>query len=335
VPPAAGWHDTGIPVGLSADDVQRLLDGCDRAGPTGIRNFAILMLVARLGLRSIEVARLELGDIDWRAGEIAVAGKARRRDQLPLPHDVGQALQLLVETDIETGLRWGELTELRPEDFDFPTGVLTVARVVVELNPKFHPNGKRFLVKDYPKEKEWRRFRIADHLIDKIKDRIATLGLGPDDLLFHHQQAVDSRRRIPTVLPDPATLGWTEPKAGGRRYRHGTPTAYGAGRCRCEHCRNSVAAYRAARRSAGKDHPRSPRAVDTDGHIGRDWFRRHVWQKALMASGLGFHVTPHDLRHAHASWQFRRRCEHSRRSDRRPPCRPQNNYALRPCPQES
>jgi site-specific recombinase XerD len=92
VPPAAGWHDTGIPVGLSAADVQRLLDGCDRASPTGIRNFAILMLVARLGLRSIEVARLELGDIDWRAGEIAVAGKARRRDRLPLPHDVGQAL---------------------------------------------------------------------------------------------------------------------------------------------------------------------------------------------------------------------------------------------------
>jgi integrase len=92
VPPAAGWHDTDILVGLAAADVQRLLAGCDRASPTGIRNFAILMLVARLGLRSIEVARLDLGDIDWRAGEIAVAGKARRRDRLPLPHDVGQAL---------------------------------------------------------------------------------------------------------------------------------------------------------------------------------------------------------------------------------------------------
>ena len=92
VPPAAGWHDTGIPVGLAAADVQRLLDGCDRASPTGIRNFAILMLVARLGLRSVEVARLELGDIDWRAGEIQIAGKARRRDRLPLPHDVGEAL---------------------------------------------------------------------------------------------------------------------------------------------------------------------------------------------------------------------------------------------------
>ena len=65
--------------------MQRLLYGCDRANPTGIRNFAILMLVARLRLRSIEVAQLELGDIDWRAGKIAVAGKARRRDRLPLP----------------------------------------------------------------------------------------------------------------------------------------------------------------------------------------------------------------------------------------------------------
>lgn len=50
------------------------------------------MLVARLGLRSIEVARLELDDIDWRAGEIVVRGKARRVDRLPLPTDVGEAL---------------------------------------------------------------------------------------------------------------------------------------------------------------------------------------------------------------------------------------------------
>jgi site-specific recombinase XerD len=106
VPPAAGWHDTGIPVGLSATEVQRLLDGCDRATPTGIRNFAILMLVARLGLRSVEVARLVLDDIDWRAGEIQIAGKARRRDRLPLPHDVGQALSAyLREVRPATSLR--------------------------------------------------------------------------------------------------------------------------------------------------------------------------------------------------------------------------------------
>jgi integrase len=57
-----------------------------------VRDFAILMLLARLGLRSAEVSRLELGDLDWGAGEIVVRGKARRRDRLPLFTDVGEAV---------------------------------------------------------------------------------------------------------------------------------------------------------------------------------------------------------------------------------------------------
>lgn len=92
VPAVAGWHDVGLPRGVTPADVERLLACCDRASPGGVRDFAILMLVARLGLRSIEVARLELGDIDWRAGVIVVRGKARRRDRLPLPSAVGEAL---------------------------------------------------------------------------------------------------------------------------------------------------------------------------------------------------------------------------------------------------
>jgi site-specific recombinase XerD len=92
VPPVAGWHDVGLPRGVAAGDVERLLACCDQSSAAGVRDFAILMLVARLGLRSIEVARLELGDIDWRAGVIEVRGKARRRDRLPLPGAVGEAL---------------------------------------------------------------------------------------------------------------------------------------------------------------------------------------------------------------------------------------------------
>src|SRR5580692_9231526 len=92
VPPVAGWRDTGVPKAIPAGDVQRLLDSCDRGDPVGIRDYAILMLVARLGLRSAEVARLELGDIDWRAGQVILRGKACRQDGMPLPHDVGEAL---------------------------------------------------------------------------------------------------------------------------------------------------------------------------------------------------------------------------------------------------
>lgn len=92
VPPVAGWHDTGMPATIATGDVQRLLGSCDRNSLVGIRDFAILMLVTRLGLRSAEVARLDLGDIDWRAGQIVVRGKGGHEDRLPMPWDVGQAL---------------------------------------------------------------------------------------------------------------------------------------------------------------------------------------------------------------------------------------------------
>jgi integrase len=84
---------------MTAADVQALLDSCDRSTPVGVRNFAIMTLVARLGLRSIEVARLELRDVDWRAGELVVRGKARRRDRLPLPAEVGEALVAYLSCD--------------------------------------------------------------------------------------------------------------------------------------------------------------------------------------------------------------------------------------------
>ncbi len=92
VPPVAGWHDTGLPRGAKAPDVGQLLAACDPATLTGSRDLAMLTMVARLGLRSVEVARLELDDVDWRAGQFRVRGKARRVDRLPLVTDVGRTL---------------------------------------------------------------------------------------------------------------------------------------------------------------------------------------------------------------------------------------------------
>jgi len=92
VPPVAGWHDTQIPATMNSADIERLLDSCDRSSEVGARDYAILMLLARLGLRSVEVANLELEDLDWRAGEVVVQGKTRRQDRLPLPADAGEAL---------------------------------------------------------------------------------------------------------------------------------------------------------------------------------------------------------------------------------------------------
>lgn len=92
VPPVGGWRFASVPPVMAPGDVQRLLDHTPRDGATGVRDYAILMLVARLGLRSVEVARLLLDDVDWRRGEIILRGKGRREDRLPLPADVGEAL---------------------------------------------------------------------------------------------------------------------------------------------------------------------------------------------------------------------------------------------------
>jgi site-specific recombinase XerD len=90
--PSVRRRREGLPRGLAAGQVRLLLESCDRESPAGRRDFAILMLLARLGLRRAEVAALALDDVDWRAGEIVIRGKGPRIDRLPLPGDVGEAL---------------------------------------------------------------------------------------------------------------------------------------------------------------------------------------------------------------------------------------------------
>jgi len=88
----SGIRFDGLPKALDEDSVRALLGSCVLDRRVGRRDHAILLLMARLGLRAVEIARMELGDIDWRAGVIEVRGKGGRRDRLPLPGDVGQAL---------------------------------------------------------------------------------------------------------------------------------------------------------------------------------------------------------------------------------------------------
>jgi integrase len=78
VPSVGGWRDAGIPQVVTGPQVELLLGSCDRSTVVGVRDLAILMLLARLGLRAVEVSRLELGDLHWRAGEADVDGKGPR-----------------------------------------------------------------------------------------------------------------------------------------------------------------------------------------------------------------------------------------------------------------
>ncbi len=92
VPTVPNWRLSTLPRFMKAEDVDRLLQTCDRTTPKGQRDYAILLLLARLGLRAGEVAALTLDDLDWGAGELLICGKGARQDRLPLPHEVGEAL---------------------------------------------------------------------------------------------------------------------------------------------------------------------------------------------------------------------------------------------------
>ena len=92
VPVVANWSLSSIPRAIGRAEVARLLASIDRDTPVGCRDYAMILALARLGLRSSEVVSLELNDVDWVAGQIHVRGKVGQRNDLPLPADVGEAI---------------------------------------------------------------------------------------------------------------------------------------------------------------------------------------------------------------------------------------------------
>jgi len=92
VPRVAHWHLAGVPKFLTAEQIESLLQSCNQDTALGQRDYTVLLLLARLGLRAGEVVRMELDDLDWNTGELTVRGKAGQYDRLPLPVEVGEAL---------------------------------------------------------------------------------------------------------------------------------------------------------------------------------------------------------------------------------------------------
>jgi site-specific recombinase XerD len=99
VPTVATWRLSELPQFLEPGQVQQLLQSCDRSSPCGRRDYAALLLLARLGLRAGELVHLCLEDINWSAGEVLVRGKSSREDRLPLPPEVGRALATYLKKD--------------------------------------------------------------------------------------------------------------------------------------------------------------------------------------------------------------------------------------------
>jgi integrase/recombinase XerD len=92
IPTVARWRLSSLPKYLPPQEVERLIDSCDQSSPLGARDRAILLLIARLGLRAGDVSALKFGDLLWKEGMLIVSGKSRRQTRLPLPQEVGEAL---------------------------------------------------------------------------------------------------------------------------------------------------------------------------------------------------------------------------------------------------
>jgi len=92
IPTVADWRLSDLPKSLEAHEIDLLLSNCDRSSKVGQRDYTILLVLARLGLRAGEIAKMTLDDIDWEAGELIIQGKGPRKDRMPLPWDIGEAL---------------------------------------------------------------------------------------------------------------------------------------------------------------------------------------------------------------------------------------------------
>lgn len=97
IPPAVCWRLSSLPGYLKAEEVERVLAASDTSTSGGLRDRALLLLLARLGLRTGDVRQLRLGDIDWTTGSLRLQGKGRREARLPLTQEIGDALLAYVE----------------------------------------------------------------------------------------------------------------------------------------------------------------------------------------------------------------------------------------------
>lgn len=114
VPSVAQRYGTRLPRHLTPDQVNTLIAAVRTDTVTGRRNYAMVLLIARLGLRAPEVVAMQIDDVDWRSGEIIVRGKGQRHDRVPLPPEVGEAIAVYVRQDRVTATRALFVTDRAP-----------------------------------------------------------------------------------------------------------------------------------------------------------------------------------------------------------------------------
>lgn len=127
VPKIAGWRMASLPKYLAPEQVKAIVESCDRRCTLGRRDYAVLLLLARMGLRAKEVAALSLDDVDWSEGVLRIRGKAGREDRMPLLAEVGSALASYLQRRRKTSCRSMFLRHRAPHT---PLGPSTIPCIV-------------------------------------------------------------------------------------------------------------------------------------------------------------------------------------------------------------
>lgn len=214
--------------------------------------------------------------------------------------------ELLASTLIETGARFGEVTEIRPVDFDWRSGTIQITRAVADVGDKNNPDGTgRFYVK-VPKGKRGRFTTVTPALLAKLEWYVEENNIKPNDLLFPVHLVIPPRpsrvvEEVELTEEIINSLGLCEPNKEGKRYRHGTSSAYSRGGCRCKYCRQAL--RNLDRKRAARKPTRHSNGTRTNltGHTPRDaWYE--VWYQACEDAKIPYHVSPHSMRHSHATW---------------------------------
>lgn len=146
IPGCAGWRLSSLPRYLSDAELERTFDACDVDTQQGVRDRAILLLLARLGLRASDVASLRFFDFDWQDATVVVSGKTRRAERLPLPQDVGDAvLRYLEQRPLQLDDDHVFLRITAPRQPLSPGGVSTIARRAMRRAKLSAPRGSHIL----------------------------------------------------------------------------------------------------------------------------------------------------------------------------------------------
>lgn len=243
-------------------------------------------------------------------------------------NEYGPEIQLLVDVAIDTGLRFGELTDLRPSHLA-GTGRahLRVQTVVTWPGEEFSTNGDVAERKSYTKGAEDRKVDLSEPVAAALAAHIGRHRLGPDELVFNFdrlraehgkwREQRDAEQRAAFEAEWQARLA-AEPISSGRYHKvlpdgrrrtgeHGRPNTFSLG-CRCAHCTYANTTYGRARRQArrgGSPVHRGPaprgRPQLREPWLSPQWFGEIVWRPATARAGLAW-LHFHDLRHAHATW---------------------------------